>query len=90
MDEATVTEMRAGRQPPRSYMSAADLTAIRKSVLRTTLAKLAAQLIRPDTGKPITTGTVCKYSNGVKPIPMWVAEQVLLLAEAAKKYDAHR
>ena len=90
MDNETVTEMRAEREPNRSYMSAADLNSIRTKVLRTTLAKLSQQLIRPDTGKPITTGTVCKYANGVRDIPMWVAEQVLLLAEAARKYDARR
>lgn len=90
MDEATVEEMRAERKPTRSYMNAADLNSIRKLVLRTTLARLAEQLIRPDTGKPITTSALCKYTNGQRPVPAWVAEQVLLLAEAAKKYDARR
>jgi hypothetical protein len=89
-EEATLTEMRAERQPTRSYMSAVDLRAIRTTVLRTTLARLAEQLIRPDTGSPITTSALCRYTNGTRPVPPWVAEQVLILAEAAKKYDARR
>lgn len=88
--EETVAEMRAVRQPTRSYMSAEDLSTIRKTVLRTTLANLAEQLIRPDTGRPVTTSALCRYANGTRPVPAWVAEQVLVLAEAARRYDARR
>ena len=84
----TIYEIRAERKPTRSYMKAQDLEAIRTRVLKTTLTKLAKQLIRPDTGMPITTSALCRYSNGTRPVPQWVAEQVLLLAEAAKRYDA--
>lgn len=88
--EETIAEMRAERQPSRSYMSAADLSTIRTEILRTTLKNLALQLIRPDTGRPVTTSALCRYANGTRPVPPWVAEQVLILAEAAKKYDARR
>jgi hypothetical protein len=86
----TVQELRAPRAPTRSYMSPLDLSELRTKILKTTLAKLAQQLIRPDTGRPITTSALCRYANGTRPIPQWVAEQVILLAEAAKKYDARK
>lgn len=89
-EETTIAEMRAVRQPSRSFMSAVDLNKIRTMVLRTTLKNLAQQLIRPDTGRPVTTSALCRYANGKRPIPSWVAEQVLILAEAARRYDARR
>jgi hypothetical protein len=90
MDNEVVTlnELRAGRSPTRSYMSAQDLTDIRVTVLQTSLKLLAEQLIRPDTGRPITTSALCRYANGSRPVPQWVAQQVLHLAEAARKYDS--
>jgi hypothetical protein len=87
-EEQTIQELREPKPPKRSYMSAADLHILRTRVIRTTLKLLALQLIRPDTGQPVTTAALCRYANGTRPIPRWVAEQVLALAEAARRFDS--
>lgn len=89
-ESETVQELRSNKKPRRSYMSAVDLQTLRKQVIKTTLAKLAEQLIRPDTGVSITTGTLSRYEQGLIPVPQWVAQQVLTVSEAARRYDAQR
>lgn len=89
-DDQTLEEMRADSSSFRSYMSGADLHEIRTRVLKTTLSKLSEQLIRPHTGVPLSVSTLAKYEKGTRRIPQWVAQHVLLLAEAAQSYDSRR
>ena len=91
-DDQTVEEMR--REPattaPRSFMTPPELRTTRMNVLRVTQSRLSEQLIKPDTGLPVTTGTVCFWESGLRPIPLWAARRVRDLAEAARRYDAKR
>ncbi len=89
-EDETVQELRSNKKPRRSYMSAVELKALRTQVIKTILVRLADQLIRPDTGEPIKAATLSRYERGLIPVPQWVAQQVLIIAEAARRYDAQR
>lgn len=90
-DDQTVQEMRAAREPTtvaRSFMAAAELRSLRETVLRVTQARLAAQLIKPEDGRPVSVETVSNWEHGRRAIPLWAARHIRDLAEAAKRYDA--
>lgn len=91
-DDKTVEEMRreTSAATPRSFMSASEFRLTRANVLRVTQSRLAEQLIKPDTGRPVATGTVSFWETGLRPIPLWVARRVRDLAEAARRYDTKK
>lgn len=90
-DDLTVIEMRSktprSRAVQRTFMEASELRLLRTTVMRVNQAKLADQLIRPDTGEPVKLATVGYWEQGRRPIPLWVARRVRDLAEVARRFD---
>lgn len=86
----TMREKQPKQRPTRSYMSGPDLTNIRTKVLRVTYRALAEQLIRPDTGEPVSIALLCRWAKGNRSVPRWAAQRILQLAEIARRNDTRR
>jgi hypothetical protein len=93
-DRETVERMRAVREPTRdkskSFMAASEVLRLRQTVMRVSQARLAAQLISPEDGEPISQGAVWLWENGRRAVPLWAARQIRAIAEACKRYDARQ
>lgn len=74
----------------RSFMVAEELKRLRMVIFRITQEQLARQLINPSTGAHISTNLVSKWECSLRPVPLWAARKVRLLAEATKKHDAKK
>ena len=71
----------------KTFMSASELKDLRSRVIRVTQAQLSQQLIRPDTGQPITLSTLSRWERGDRRVPRWASLVVRTLADAAVRVD---
>jgi hypothetical protein len=89
-DAGTVRAMRkrrAPREPHRSFMAAAEVVRLRTEVIRTTQEALAAELVRPDNGQPVSKYTLCRWERGHLAVPLWAARRIKALAVVAHQHD---
>lgn len=89
-DDITVQSIRKTRPQKRSFMAPSELRLLRSTVIKVSQEKLAAELIKPDDGLPVSQHRICNWETGVRRIPLWAARRVRELADVARKYDTKR
>ena len=87
VNEDLVANMRGDSHEVKTFMSAYELKQLRSRVIRVTQSQLASQLIKPDTGQPITMSTLSRWERGDRRVPRWAAMVVRTLADAARRVD---
>ena len=89
-DAGAVKSMRTRkrpREPNRSFMAAEEVARLRTEIIRVTQDALASELVRPDTGAPISKFTLCRWERGKLAVPLWAARRIRLLAQSARNHD---
>jgi len=80
-------ESKIERAPRRSFMHPDEVRRLRRMVIRVTQQKLAEQMLKPESGEPVSNIAVCRWERGMRPVPLWAARRLRHLAEVAAKHD---
>lgn len=82
--------IRTPREPHRSFMAPEEVIRLRTEIIKTTQEALAGEMLRPDTGEPVSKYTLCRWERGRLAVPLWAARRIRALAVLARDHDLRR